>query len=234
MVGLLLGLTVLIVGWMIEEATLPATAWATALAHGHTAIFWLVQGLWMASFAIGWWFATTGDPAESERARGVRLAMRTAALLVIPAGLGWIYVQRFTVVPLPSLYAVELQSLVGFLVVWAYLVLLVRWFGLLARRCSFSEVADAKRFGRQRARLRLYAIAVPTLVLALHLGAIVMTSTGLLPQVFRGRPIGFGTGVGWVLMSLLWIACTVGVRPLVRAVADERAAGNEDAGRRDA
>jgi len=229
MAGLLLGMVVLIAGWMLDEATLPSTAWAALLLHGQTALLVLVHVMWPVCFGVGWWFATTADPAEPENAGGVRLAMRTAALLVVPAGLGWIFVHRFTVVPLPSLYAVELQSLAGFLVVWAYVWLLVRMFGILGRRCSFESVSDAKRFERQRVRLRIYAIAVPALVLALHLGAIVMTSTGRLPQVFRGRPIGFGTGVGWVLMALLWLACTAGVRPLLRAVLNERAARGEGA-----
>jgi MFS family permease len=170
---------------------------------------------------IGWWFACTRDPAESESTATERSLLRITGMLALPVFAGWISLRGLMI----GAAATEVLAFACLVFMTAHLIVLANFMRRIHRRCAQTDERRARKRMRLLKRLRGYAIGVPALALVLHLLILAMAwYTGARAAV----PLGWGMGVGWVLTLLAWISLTSHLNATLREIKSEIAAGDSD------
>lgn len=173
-------------------------------------LFWI--SITTVAFILGWWLAATPDPARSSditRQSGLappHTALRILAILVAPAWYLWISATVAPPLTRTIPFGVELQALLGFLLIWAFLLALIRNIQPLAGRCTAPNPKQKQRFDEYLKKCKSNVALVPAGLLALFIVALILQATGRLPRVLAHPPAFLGTSLSWIIMGLFFLA----------------------------
>lgn len=176
---------------------------------------------WPVATMVGWWLATTKDPADAETLGMERIALRITGILVLPVFALWVNPHVFVAPAAWMDAAIEAVTLLCFALVWLHLYLLVRFVVTVNRRCSPAEEDWQKHRDTAPTRLRRYVRWVPLFPLLFHGVAILATRNDPTSSL---APYAWGNGVGYVIMMLVWLVIIANVETTLRCIRAERIA----------
>lgn len=216
--SLILGLFAAIIG----GAFLVSAAFSPIVAVIMIAVWTAWVGIELA-YPIGWWLATTRDPAESERRSNERVALRTTAVLFFPMVYAWLAVELPAWVSTQYAdLAIELWTTFCFLFAWAHIVLMARSFRRLYSHClPESEKRDRKAKKLLR-KTEQYALWIPIGLLVIHWTLAGLDAAKVYTFTLWPGWTGFGSGMGMFLIMLLWLSVVSAGGVVLRAVKLER------------
>jgi len=187
-------------------------------------------------YPLGWWLATQPDPAESPQDRTRRLMLRISALLFFPVYSIWLARPMLGWPWLGAPLMVEVSTHIAFGLIWLHTYLMVRCLRDLYHRCHPPNAGEAREQWAKFNSALKWCELFPAFLIGIHwIYGLFHLDTATLSLTPPAPQRGIGSGVGFVLITFLWIGRVGMCGYVLKAIREERdaASPNEPQRRRD-